>query len=54
MGWCGLKYLEEMNETDLGYRLKENTGTGDMQPKHRWYAWIMDSIHYNYIRSLGA
>jgi [ribosomal protein S5]-alanine N-acetyltransferase len=21
LGWCGLKYLEEENETDLGYRL---------------------------------
>lgn len=23
LGWCGLKYLEQKNETDLGYRLKK-------------------------------
>jgi len=24
IGWCGLKYLTETNEVDLGYRLKKN------------------------------
>ena len=24
LGWCGLKYLDQKNETDLGYRLKKN------------------------------
>ncbi|MGI4020060.1 MAG: GNAT family N-acetyltransferase [Janthinobacterium lividum] len=23
LGWCGLKYLDQKNETDLGYRLKK-------------------------------
>jgi len=23
IGWCGLKYLEDINETDLGYRWKQ-------------------------------
>ena len=24
IGWCGLKYIKEANEIDLGYRFKEN------------------------------
>lgn len=29
IGWCGLKYLEEINETDLGYRFfKDQWGKG--------------------------
>ena len=24
IGWCGLKYIKETNEVDLGYRFKEN------------------------------
>ena len=29
MGWCGLKYLEDLKEVDLGYRfLKEHWGHG--------------------------
>ena len=24
IGWCGLKYLPELDETDLGYRLKKS------------------------------
>lgn len=24
LGWCGLKYIESVNEIDLGYRLKRN------------------------------
>ncbi|MCP9752860.1 GNAT family N-acetyltransferase [Ferruginibacter sp. HRS2-29] len=37
IGWCGLKYRPEMNETDLGYRFKKSSwgkGYGTEAAKH--------------------
>jgi RimJ/RimL family protein N-acetyltransferase len=33
IGWCGLKYLSDTNEVDLGYRFTKNSGAMGMQQK---------------------
>ena len=41
IGWCGLKFRAELNETDLGYRFKNLPGEKVMQQKLPAIHWIM-------------
>jgi len=44
LGWCGLNYNKEANETDLGFRFKRSAWGKELLLKRRMLVSITDSI----------